>query len=560
MAEEDTGKKRPTFSNEPRIVTIHKSESGFGFNVRGQVSEGGQLKSINGELYAPLQHVSAVLEGGAADRAGILRGDRILEVNGTSVEGATHKFVVDLIKQGGDSLTLTVISVPNYRDQDGPDNSEDSSGYSNYDYSDKKPLPITIPDYQHMSQGGDKYVVYNIYMSGKLLVSHRYSQFADLHNRLKREFVDFAFPKFPGKWPFTLSEQQLDARRRALEYYLEKVSTVTVIAASETVREFLKTDLRDDREEEQPEEDNNRQVEMRIAVPGKDCTTVSISRSNSTEEVYKILVKQLKMDKDITDYFALFYLTKTKFARKLLTSEFPYNLYVQNQSNSQSKHTCIALRKWVFSPRKELFLNHDEMAMSFLYWQAVEDLNAKRIKAGNHLSDLKKHQDRENKLQYLKIIRDCEGYGEIAFPHCPCDARRAGHVIPIVGFSKFKLQACTEDGTLEAQVPSFDWEEIKSFDIDDEGMALNFEYEKPGKKRRGVKVCTKYFEFLGECFARVLKERELSKQNEQNHNGNSVQEEENDKAEADQESEEEEVEEEEEDEEEEEEDDEEGDL
>ena len=39
-----------------------------------QVSEGGQLKSINGELYAPLQHVSAVLEGGAAAKAGILKG------------------------------------------------------------------------------------------------------------------------------------------------------------------------------------------------------------------------------------------------------------------------------------------------------------------------------------------------------------------------------------------------------------------------------------------------------------------------------------------------------
>ncbi|CAG11858.1 unnamed protein product [Tetraodon nigroviridis] len=44
------------------------------------VSEGGQLRSINGELYAPLQHVSAVLPGGAADRAGISKGDRILEV------------------------------------------------------------------------------------------------------------------------------------------------------------------------------------------------------------------------------------------------------------------------------------------------------------------------------------------------------------------------------------------------------------------------------------------------------------------------------------------------
>ena len=71
----------------PHIVTIHKTETGFGFNVRGQVSEGGNLKSINGDLYAPLQHISAVLPGGAAEVAGVFRGDRILEVNGVSVEG-----------------------------------------------------------------------------------------------------------------------------------------------------------------------------------------------------------------------------------------------------------------------------------------------------------------------------------------------------------------------------------------------------------------------------------------------------------------------------------------
>ena len=64
----------------PRIVTITKTSTGFGFNVRGQISEGGILKSINGVLYAPLQHVSAVLEGGAAQKAGIRKGDRILEV------------------------------------------------------------------------------------------------------------------------------------------------------------------------------------------------------------------------------------------------------------------------------------------------------------------------------------------------------------------------------------------------------------------------------------------------------------------------------------------------
>lgn len=65
---------------EPRRVILKKGDCGFGFNVRGQVSEGGQLKSINGVLYPPLQMISAVLEGGPAEQAGIMIGDRILEV------------------------------------------------------------------------------------------------------------------------------------------------------------------------------------------------------------------------------------------------------------------------------------------------------------------------------------------------------------------------------------------------------------------------------------------------------------------------------------------------
>ena len=32
---------------KPRVVKIQKNETGFGFNVRGQVAEGGQLRSIN---------------------------------------------------------------------------------------------------------------------------------------------------------------------------------------------------------------------------------------------------------------------------------------------------------------------------------------------------------------------------------------------------------------------------------------------------------------------------------------------------------------------------------
>ena len=64
----------------PHSVCIRKSSQGFGFNVRGQVTEGGQLKSIGGELYAPMQYISAVLEGGPGEKAGLRVGDRILEV------------------------------------------------------------------------------------------------------------------------------------------------------------------------------------------------------------------------------------------------------------------------------------------------------------------------------------------------------------------------------------------------------------------------------------------------------------------------------------------------
>jgi len=62
-------------------------------------------------------------------------------------------------------------------------------------------------------------------MAGRLLCERRYRQFAHLHSMLHQEFPDFSFPKMPGKRLFQLSEQQLDARRRGLEQYLEKGTT-----------------------------------------------------------------------------------------------------------------------------------------------------------------------------------------------------------------------------------------------------------------------------------------------------------------------------------------------
>lgn len=51
----------------------------------------------------------------------------------------------------------------------------------------------------------------------------------------------------------------------------------------------------------------------------------------------------------------------------------------------------------------------------------------------------------------METVSQLDGYGDIVFPHCACDARKEGHVIAIVCFSAFKLQACKEDGISEVR-------------------------------------------------------------------------------------------------------------
>uniref|UniRef100_A0A3P8UM56 Sorting nexin-27 n=1 Tax=Cynoglossus semilaevis TaxID=244447 RepID=A0A3P8UM56_CYNSE len=426
-------------SSGPRLVRIVKSDSGYGFNVRGQVSEGGQLRSINGELYAPLQHVSAVLPGGAADRAGISKGDRILEVNGVNVEGATHKQVVDLIRAGERELVLAVLPVQP-QEADFLDPGDDGSAQSCYDYSDKQAVPISVPSYKHTELNQEKFVVYNVYMAGRQLCSKRYREFVILHQNLKREFASFAFPKLPGKWPFSLSEQQLDARRRGLEEYLEKVCSVRVIGESDIMQEFLS------------ESDENyngvTDVELRIAMPDKTTLTVRVCKNSTTDQVYQAVVMKLGMDSVIASYFALFEVINHTFVRKLAPNEFPHKLYVQNYT-SAIPGTCLTLRKWLFTTEEEVLLNDNQLAASFFFHQAVDDVKKGFINAEQQSYQLQKLAEQKKMSMYLSLLRACEGYNEIIFPHCSCDSRRKGHVITAISIHHFKLHACTEEGTLE---------------------------------------------------------------------------------------------------------------
>ncbi|XP_075032282.1 sorting nexin-27 isoform X2 [Calonectris borealis] len=523
------GEGAPAGPGGPRVVRIVKSESGYGFNVRGQVSEGGQLRSINGELYAPLQHVSAVLGGGAADRAGVRKGDRILEGlpvfassscscqehllmgvpgfkrrwNGVNVEGATHKQVVDLIRAGEKELILTVLSVPPH-EADNLDPSDDSLGQSFYDYTEKQAVPISIPTYKHVEQNGEKFVVYNVYMAGRQLCSKRYREFAILHQNLKREFANFTFPRLPGKWPFSLSEQQLDARRRGLEEYLEKVCSIRVIGESDIMQEFLS------------ESDENyngvSDVELRVALPDITTVTVRVKKNSTTDQVYQAVAAKVGMDSITANYFALFEVINHSFVRKLAPNEFPHKLYVQNYT-SAVPGTCLTIRKWLFTTEEEVLLNDNDLAVTYFFHQAVDDVKKGYIKAEEKSYQLQKLCEQRKMVMYLNMLRTCEGYNEIIFPHCSCDSRRKGHVITAISIKHFKLHACTEEGQLENQVIAFEWDEMQRWDTDEEGMAFCFEYARGEKKPRWVKIFTPYFNYMHECFERVFCELKWRKEN-----------------------------------------------
>lgn len=84
-------------ATEPRLCHVRKTPNfdGYGFNLHAEKGK-------------PGQYIGKVDDGSPAESAGLQRGDRILEVNGHSIAGETHKQVVARIKERSDDAELLV--------------------------------------------------------------------------------------------------------------------------------------------------------------------------------------------------------------------------------------------------------------------------------------------------------------------------------------------------------------------------------------------------------------------------------------------------------------------
>lgn len=502
------------------------------------------MKAINGELYAPLQFVSAVMPGGAADIAGLRKYDRILEVNGEKCEGATHQFVVNLIRNGGDILNLSVISI------EGDDESncsgtgsfaqqqEENTRYNHpspiyrRDYSDRRSLPITIPAHVTTEIDGKKVVVYHIYLAARHLCSHRFRAFAYLHECLKDEFSDFRFPKFPGKWPFSLNDQQLDARRRQLEQYLESVCAVRVIAESDTMQDFLNGTFQDESElgvnATQSYYCSPVKVELKILIPAESSTEVvslQVLQRLSVADVFPLLMNQMGIGEELHNFFGIFEKIETCFERLMHPKEVPHVVFVHNfQTGGPSP---IQLRPWVFTPWKIIQLcETNETFAEMLFWTTVHDIDRGVLKIADRELKLLlcNHQTSRNINDFLSLAQTIPGFGDVYFPFCRTDAKKNGMVIPQVGFTGLKLTATNEDGTPTDQCIECSWSEISECQVisgEQTDTAFNdtgdnaapdgyyapffqFVYiRKEKKKNRVIRIFTPWALYLLDCVERI---------------------------------------------------------
>lgn len=86
-------------ATEPRLCHVRKTPDfdGYGFNLHAEKGK-------------PGQYIGKVDDGSPAETAGLKRGDRILEVNGHSIAGESHKQVVARIKERTDDAELLVVA------------------------------------------------------------------------------------------------------------------------------------------------------------------------------------------------------------------------------------------------------------------------------------------------------------------------------------------------------------------------------------------------------------------------------------------------------------------
>ncbi|XP_016061418.1 PREDICTED: SH3 and multiple ankyrin repeat domains protein 1 [Miniopterus natalensis] len=103
---------------EKTVLLQKKDSEGFGFVLRGAKAQTPIEEFTPTPAFPALQYLESVDEGGVAWRAGLRMGDFLIEVNGQNVVKVGHRQVVNMIRQGGNTLMVKVVMVTRHPDME----------------------------------------------------------------------------------------------------------------------------------------------------------------------------------------------------------------------------------------------------------------------------------------------------------------------------------------------------------------------------------------------------------------------------------------------------------
>ena len=427
-------------------------------------------------------------------------------MNGHPVEGESHSKVIELIKSNTDILRMVLVSIPPRENErlDG-----ESASYCSEDEFEVQTVDITIPSIsQKEEEAGSKSVAYyNIYLDGKFLCSHRYRGFFKLQVDLKNKFYQFEFPKFPGKWPFQLNQNQLERRQKDLEQWLIQLCSVSQLFNHFYIQDFLclagiKHGDKISETVSITSSNEPENADIKIFLPGsKTSICINIPTECNVKQLSDSVCKKLNIPMSYSKYFTVFKVCDSEsFDVPFSLSEKPHELHVQNYN--ESKLIKFTFKKFIFSIELENEVAEDDVCLDILYEQAVIDLNSSIVDTTGKDIELKRTQHKTTQKEFLKVIQSCPGYNMVSFPHCACDSRKDGHVILSLSQEKISIQACTSTGERQEQIKNFSWANVNDFGSNPVEDIFHFTITKNNSDRK-ISLKSQHADYMLQCFNRI---------------------------------------------------------
>ena len=421
------------------------------------------------------------------------------------MEGESHSKVIELIKSNPNKLRMVLMSVPPKENErlDG-----ESVSYCSEDEFDLHKVDVTIPSMSQKEENGKIVVYYNVYIDGKFLCSHRYKAFHDLQVDLRNKFYQFEFPKFPGKWPFQLSQSQLEKRHKELEQWVIQVCSVSQLFNHFYLQDFLGlvNDKNNDKADissvgSKSEPDN---ADIKVFLPDKSSVCVNIPTDSYVKKLNEAVCNKIGISQETSGYFTVFKSSETDdFEVPLTLSEKPLELHVQNYNESGTLK--FTFKKFIFSSKVENEIAEDSACLNILYQQAVEDLINKKFDTSGKEIELKRTQHISTQKDFLEVVQSCPGYNTVVFPHCACDSRKDGHVILSVSLQKISIQACSSEGEKQDQIKNFAWPSVSDYGFNED--VFYFTISKSNSERK-ISLTTPFANYMLQSFDRITESRD----------------------------------------------------